>query len=421
LIHRLRRLYRSHGFWGILQLVVQGFVARLQNRVRYNINRAQIKVRTEELLSIIENHTGFIDLLHYPIGWNNVMVQRYRHISSQMTTFSGCLALYGGNWRVDKNLFVYQMSSDGVCVYDATNPYVQMGVLKALKASKAQKVIRIQSIDHQTTFDDVISFLDAGFKVVYEYIDLLIPEIMQDLSEEILARHVAMLADERITVLVTSDKLFQDTGLYRDKNFFLSTNGVDPKHWRLSSRIVPPDMLGLVDRGRNILGYHGTLANWIDYELLRRAADDGRFEIVLIGVMHDASFLDSGLHKHPRVHYLGGKPYKILNHYTSCYDVALLPFAKNEIADTVSPVKIFEYMAAGKPIVTTDLLECKKYQSCIITERHEDFISKLEYAIAQKKDEHYLSILNKEADENSWRKKSMDILKWVGIDIKDLK
>lgn len=420
LINRLRKLRQYHGFWGLFQMVIRGFFARLKHLLVSTIKHENIKTRTKELLSIIENHQGFIDVLHFPVGWNNVMFQRYRHISTQMSSFSGCLALYGGNWRVDKNLFAYCISDSGVFIYDATTPSIQRDVLMTLKASNAQKMIRIQSIDNQTTLSDVYAFMNSGFKVVYEYIDLLKPEVIKELSADMLARHDAILLDERITVVVTSDKLFDDVMLRRNKNCFLSTNGVDPRHWRLPSRIVPPDMMNLVEAGRIILGYHGTLAHWIDYDLLQIAADDGRFEIVLIGLMHDNSFRESGLYGHPNVHYLGGKPYEILNHYASCYDVALLPFKRNDLTDTVSPVKIFEYMAAGKPIVATDLLECKKYKSCIITEKHE-FISKLELALDLRNDEDYLSTLGREADENSWRKKTMDILSWVGIEIENFK
>jgi glycosyltransferase involved in cell wall biosynthesis len=421
LYQRLRTTFYFYGFFGGVLKIINIFGVHLRHWVKRNLKRHRFNVRVDELASIIETHKGFIDVLHFPIGWNNVMSQRYRHISIQMASFSGCLALYGGNWRVDKDLMVYDMTSEGVCVFDATDTSVQACVLRTLKASNAQKMVRIQSIDHQTSLSDVYSFLEAGFKVVYEYIDLLIPEIMRNLSGETLARHAAILADERITVLATSDKLFQDVGLHRERNYFLSTNGVDPNHWRLSSCIVPLDMLDLTAGDRIILGYHGTLANWIDYDLLRLAADDGRFEIVLIGLEHDNSFRESDLYHHPRVHYLGGKPYSILNHYASCYDIALLPFKKNDISDTVSPVKIFEYMAAGKPIVTTDLLECKKYRSCIIAESHEVFISRLEDAVARKNDEDYLLTLNIEAYENSWQRKAMDILEWVGTDIGEVK
>lgn len=413
---RLREMYYYHGYLGMLLRIMRGLGAHLQHWVKGNLKRDQFRARMDDLVSIIETHEGFIDVLHFPVGWNNVMSQRYKHISAQMAAFPGGLALYGGNWRVDKALIVYDTTSAGVCVYDAADALVQTGVLKTLRASKTQKLIRIQSIDRQTSLDDMRLFLESGFKVVYEYIDLLTSEITRDLSEEMLRRHAAVLKDERITVLATSDKLLQDVGRYREKNYFLSTNGVDPEHWKLPSRIIPPDMVSVMTAGKIILGYHGTLANWIDYDLLRLAADDGRFEIVLIGLEHDNSFEASGLNSHPRVHYLGGKPYSILNQYVACYDIALLPFVKNDLADTVSPVKIFEYMAAGKPIITTDLLECRKYRSCMIAEEQEAFITRLEDAMAKKNDQDYLLTLSIEADENSWRKKAMDILEWVGID-----
>ena len=79
----------------------------------------------------------------------------------------------------------------------------------------------------------------------------------------------------------------------------------------------------------------------------------------------------------PRVHFLGAKPYAELPRYARFYDVAILPFAVNEITESVSPVKIFEYMAAGKPVVTTGLPECRKYRSCLIADTPDDFVKQL--------------------------------------------
>ncbi len=58
-------------------------------------------------------------------------------------------------------------------------------------------------------------------------------------------------------------------------------------------------------------------------------------------------------------------------------DVMIIPFVLNEITSSTSPVKLFEYMAMKKPIVTTDMLECRKYKSVLIGKNYEDFIKKI--------------------------------------------
>jgi hypothetical protein len=87
------------------------------------------------------------------------------------------------------------------------------------------------------------------------------------------------------------------------------------------------------------------------------------------------------------------------------------------MTEAVSPVKIFEYMAAQKPIITTDLHECKKYRSCLIARNNKEFIQLLRRAETLADDPSYLKLLNKEANENSWENKTREVLKMVGIDV----
>ena len=153
----------------------------------------------------------------------------------------------------------------------------------------------------------------------------------------------------------------------------------------------------------------------MDYDILRAIADEGSYELVLIGHEHDAAFGKSGLKGHARVHFLGSKTYFDLNNYAVHYDIAILPFKKTELTQAVSPVKVFEYMAARKPVVTTDLRECKKYQSCLIAGTSLEFMEQLKRAAILRNDPGYLSLLDKEAGENSWEKKTLEILRLAGV------
>lgn len=411
------RLRRNWLLGTALKKGVIFFVVFLKQKTRRLTAPGLYLKRLQHLETLIEAHQGFFDVLHLPIGWNNLMFQRYQHISLQNAALPGGMALYGGNPRVDHDLFVYNTIFDRLIVFDSGDDRVQRRVLETLHNSSQPKMIRIQILDYKTTLEQINSFLDAGFKVVYEYIDLFSLEVMGYLPETVLERHKALLADERVYVLTTSDELFKEVGRHRDRNYFLNTNGVDLAHWRVASAVIPTDMQEIAAGGRFIVGYHGTLAEWVDYDLLHCIAEDGKFDLVLIGLEHDLSFRNSNLSSHPRVHFLGSRSYFVLNQYAAGYDIAILPFKKNALTDTISPVKIFEYMAARKPIVTTNLLECNKYRSCIITHGREDLISKLELALQLRTDRGYLSILESEADENSWRKKTLDILKQVGIEL----
>jgi UDP-galactopyranose mutase len=102
------------------------------------------------------------------------------------------------------------------------------------------------------------------------------------------------------------------------------------------------------------LGFFGVIDERMDIALLDGvAAARPDWHIVLLGpiVKIDAGSLPT----RPNIHYLGAKPYEQLPHYVATWDVALMPFARNEATRFISPTKTPEYLAAGKPVVSTSI------------------------------------------------------------------
>ena len=89
--------------------------------------------------------------------------------------------------------------------------------------------------------------------------------------------------------------------------------------------------------------------------------------------------------------------------------MATIPFLINEITESTSPIKLFEYMALGKPIVTTDMPECRKYRSVLIGNNPDDFIDKIESALALRGNPEYAATLKQEALDNTWEVKASAI------------
>jgi len=77
------------------------------------------------------------------------------------------------------------------------------------------------------------------------------------------------------------------------------------------------------------------------------------WQLVMIGPV--VKIAPESLPRRRNIHYLGGKTYDELPHYIAGWDVALLPFARNEATRFISPTKTPEYMAAGKPVVSTSI------------------------------------------------------------------
>jgi glycosyltransferase involved in cell wall biosynthesis len=117
-----------------------------------------------------------------------------------------------------------------------------------------------------------------------------------------------------------------------------------------------------IEQDKPIIGYYGALAKWFHYRLLARVAwQRSDYQFILIGPDYDGSIKTSLIQEVGNIHWLGPKTYKELPRYLKYFDVATIPFQLNEVTHSTSPLKLFEYMSAGKPVVTTAMHECEKY------------------------------------------------------------
>ncbi|HQZ96559.1 MAG TPA: glycosyltransferase [Pyrinomonadaceae bacterium] len=187
-------------------------------------------------------------------------------------------------------------------------------------------------------------------------------------------------------VVVSAEKLY-DSKKQFNPNTHIIRHGTDWRHFRTAlneSTKLPDEIANLP---KPIIGFHGLLADWVDFELIKKTAEhfkDG--SIVLIGkIAVDAEQKVKVLNDVPNVHFLGRKPYAELPAYCKGFDVALNPFAINELTLAANPLKVREYLAAGLPVVSTDIPEVRILPDCLVGMDHDDFIAKIEDAIANPK------------------------------------
>jgi glycosyltransferase involved in cell wall biosynthesis len=117
---------------------------------------------------------------------------------------------------------------------------------------------------------------------------------------------------------------------------------------------VPADMR---ETRRPVAGYVGVLRDWFDYELLARLArtmPDVSF--TMVGPL-DFDFRIAHLHTEPNLRWIGRRDYAEMPAYIGAFDVCLIPFLPGKVSQTTNPVKVFEYFALGKPVVSTPMHE----------------------------------------------------------------
>lgn len=183
-------------------------------------------------------------------------------------------------------------------------------------------------------------------------------------------------------VIVSAEKLLADKKRF-NPNTFLIRHGVDYRHFSRALKEEIEIPTEIKDLPRPIIGFHGLLADWVDYELLKKVA--GHFKngsLVLIGkVSVDAERKIKILADLPNVHLLGRKPYADLPAYCKGFDVALNPFEISELTLAANPLKVREYLAAGLPVVSTAIPEVEVLGTCLIGKSHADFIRQIEIAL----------------------------------------
>lgn len=81
----------------------------------------------------------------------------------------------------------------------------------------------------------------------------------------------------------------------------------------------------------------------------------------------------------------------------------------NDITESTSIIKLFEYMALGHSIVTTDMPECRKYESVLIGTNHNEFVEKIDLALSLVGDAQYNALLEQDVHANIWKAKNADI------------
>jgi glycosyltransferase involved in cell wall biosynthesis len=258
-------------------------------------------------------------------------------------------------------------------------------------------------------------FVNDGNCVVYEYIDAIDSAISGDMVAKLEALRAE--AVEHASFLTYSAKaLAKDllVGKRELDSIAYVPNGVDLSMYELSDDMVTPHSIqAIVDTGKPIVGYFGAIAPWIWLEaILEIAKQMPEAEILLIGPTYadvqlpEQSAIPSNLHFHPAV------AAKDLVQFARHFTVGFIPFRNGEIAQTTSPLKLFEYFALGLPtVVTKAMVECTRFREVRPASSAYEFTQQLRAAIQDASDMKLRARILDLAKANSWEMRAETTLK----------
>ena len=350
-------------------------------------------------------------------GWDVPLFQRPQHISINLAK-QNCLVFYEVTKMTDKVNNIKKLFNN-LYLINFNNLAIKKLLFSKLKEINKPKYIQIYSTDFTMSLEELKQYINNGFKIIYEYIDDLSPEIVgvKQLPKNQADKYNYMLKDtENIFVIVTASEIEKDVLQKRgNEKLAFSCNGVNIEHFKNIDKnfIFDEEFKNILKMNKPIIGYYGALASWFDYNLIKYLAKKRpEYNIVLFGVKYDNSLEKSNINEYSNIFFLGSKNYNILQNYASKFNVCTIPFLINDITKATSPLKLFEYMALGKPIVTTAMTECKKYKSVFISDNYDEFVSLIDVAI-NIKDSEYFNLLEKEALENTWYEKAKIIIELI--------
>ncbi|MBQ5777189.1 MAG: glycosyltransferase, partial [Oscillospiraceae bacterium] len=182
------------------------------------------------------------------------------------------------------------------------------------------------------------------------------------------------LATAAGTVFATAAGLYDTLSQYNEKTVMLP-NGVNFEHFYTAATEKLPVPEDMKEIKHPIIGFVGMLQECIDYDKIEYLANEcPDWSIVLVGKPLPGVNLDY-LKKYENIYFLGMKKYDELPAYLQRFDVCLNIFRDGNLSRDVSPLKFYEYLATGKPVVSTpEPLQVLEYSDAVyIASKEDDF------------------------------------------------
>lgn len=222
-------------------------------------------------------------------------------------------------------------------------------------------------------------------------------QVIQELEQ-----HTTSTAD---LVFANSQLTFQNKQTW-NRNIYRIPSGADTEHFRQVAEpktALHPDFVDFSTGSTPVAGYIGTVNEKLDIQLLvataRKLAD---WQFLFVGKVYLNEPLRSLLSQQPNIHLAGAYPFQEIPSIMKCMDVCLLPYAQGEYTLYRSPLKLYEYLAAGKPVVSTPHPEVAEYAQWVCMAEEADSFSQSIVACQAMNSDGLVSQRIQVSQQNSW-------------------
>lgn len=288
-------------------------------------------------------------------------------------------------------------------VYPLAENTVLKGINKFLMKRKIPKKDGLNRVVWLTlpSAVDYIEVTDADFVIYYCCDDF---SGLSGVDHDLVPKKEKELIKRADLVFTTSDELYKK---FKTEKTYMLPHGVHDIFFEVEDKQIKPEKVKL--------GFYGGIDTRINYDLIKQVLDsNSQFEIEMVG--HIDSQIDKSFFEHPRINHIPALEHKQLTKKISEWDILLLPFLHNDYATHCNPLKLREYLATGKPIVTTNIPAVTEYSDFLeIEEGSEnwgkaiDKIMKESNTDREKRVENVREILRKE----TWEERAKDAITMI--------
>lgn len=338
------------------------------------------------------------------IDWNVPLYQRPQHMAVAMARL-GYLVIYRTpNWGQDN-------------VNGFREIYSNVWLTNSEKVDEIKNAIH--SVYSTAYYHDPETLAKRDIKIIYEYIDHIDEEISgnQETIQRLVALQKFAFNGGATYVIASARQLYEEAVAACGKSrVLLLPNGVDTAHYRNPKHAttpIPDHIKTFCARHKNIVGYFGAIAPWLWYEVIEELVKS-RLDLGFLFIGPDYF---GGVEKLPKASNfmrLDAVDYSILPAYARVFDVCLIPFKPGRIAQTTSPLKLFEYFAMEKPVVvTSDMAECTQYKEVISGGSAQSLSMAIDRALSLKDDLDFRRRLGELANHNDWFQRALTLDKFL--------
>ena len=360
------------------------------------------------LPQITESHKAILcnDLICFShLRWDFVY-QRPQHLMTRFSKKFRTFFVEEPIFTSDGEKYEYKYTDSNIGIF---TPYLNPGISEADVATRLQKMLmdffKLKSILNYCFwyYTPMALAFTENFKphfTVYDCMDELsafkfAPPVLKDMEKKLL---------QSADIVFTGGVSLFNHKKNHHKNIYPFPSSIEKEHFA-KARTAQPDPADQQKIPHPRFGYYGVIDERFDFNLIETVAEQKpEWQFIIIGpvVKIDPAILP----KRNNIHFLPGKTYEQLPSYVAGWEIALVPFARNESTKFISPTKTPEYLAAGKPVISTSIQDVVepygKNNLVYIADEPQEFINAGEKILNELHDKNWLQKVDAFLDGNSW-------------------